>query len=183
MSDDPVKTIIETDAGDLAFQHYFVRERCMPALTGFRFEGIESAQPQPEFLNLIQSENLAAIVICPSNPFVSVEPMLALPGVREALKNNPAPVIAVSPIVAGAALKGPTAKMMKELSMPTSARAVAKYYGDVLDGFVIDQSDEFQVEAIEALGIKTWLAPTIMKDLQDRIDLAQQVLQFSKSLG
>ncbi len=183
MTDDPVRTVIETAEGDLAFQHYFVRERCVPVVTGFRFEGIEAAQPQTEFLTLLRSDALAATVICPSNPFVSVQPILTLPGVRDALEQSCVPVIAVSPIVAGMAIKGPAAKMMQELSMPTSASAVAEYYGDLLDGFVIDESDAFQAGAIEALGIKTLVAPTIMNSLQDRIDLAQQVLQFSQSLA
>jgi len=182
MSDDPVRTMIETATGELSFQHYFVRDRCAPAVTGFRFEGIETAKAQTEFLQLLQGDELAAVVVCPSNPFVSVEPMLSLPGVRAALKQSRAPVVAVSPIVAGMAIKGPAAKMMQELSMPASAQAVANYYGDLLDGFVIDESDAFQAEAIEALGIKTLVTPTIMNDLGDRIDLAQQVVKFSASL-
>jgi len=182
MSDDPVRTMIETATGELSFQHYFVRDRCAPAVSGFRFEGIETAKAQTEFIQLLQSDELAAVVICPSNPFVSVEPMLSLPGVRAALKQSRAPVVAVSPIVAGMAIKGPAAKMMQELSMPASAQAVANYYGDLLDGFVIDESDAFQAEAIEALGIKTLVTPTIMNDLGDRIDLAQQVVKFSASL-
>jgi len=182
MSDDPVRTMIETATGELSFQHYFVRDRCAPVVTGFRFEGIETAKAQTEFLQLLQGDELAAVVVCPSNPFVSVEPMLSLPGVRAALKQSRAPVVAVSPIVAGMAIKGPAAKMMQELSMPASAQAVANYYGDLLDGFVIDESDAFQAEAIEALGIKTLVTPTIMNDLGDRIDLAQQVVKFSASL-
>jgi len=182
MSDDPVRTMIETAKGELSFQHYFVRDRCAPAVSGFRFEGIETAKAQTEFIQLLQSDELAAVVICPSNPFVSVEPMLSLPGVRAALKQSRAPVVAVSPIVAGMAIKGPAAKMMQELSMPASAQAVANYYGDLLDGFVIDESDAFQAEAIEALGIKTLVTPTIMNDLGDRIDLAQEVVKFSASL-
>jgi len=182
MSDDPVRTMIDTASGELSFQHYFVRDRCAPAVTGIRFEGIEAAQPQSEFLKLLQGDELAAVVICPSNPFVSVEPMLSLPGVRAALRQCSAPVVAVSPIVAGIAIKGPAAKMMQELSMPASAQAVARYYGDLLDGFIIDDSDAFQAEAIEALGIKTLVTPTIMTGLRDRIDLAQQVIKFSTSL-
>ena len=182
MTNDPVRTIIETAAGDLAFQHYFVRERCVPAIAGFHFEGVNNANPQPEFLDLLRSDSLTATVICPSNPFVSVQPFLSMPAVCEALMQRTAPVVAVSPIVAGMAIKGPAAKMMQELSMPSTAYAVAKYYGDLLDGFVIDESDAFQVEAIEALGIKVLVTPTIMKSLQDRIDLAQQVLAFSQSL-
>ncbi|MGB2179410.1 MAG: 2-phospho-L-lactate transferase [Porticoccaceae bacterium] len=182
MSDDPVSTIVETADGDLSFQHYFVREHCMPAVTGFRFDGVELARPQNEFLTLLQGNDLAATVICPSNPFVSIDPILTMSGVRDCLIRNFAPVIAISPIVAGKAIKGPAAKMMQELSIPANAIAVAQYYGDLLDGFVIDESDACQAEFIEALGIKVLVTSTIMNTLQDRIDLAQQALKFSKSL-
>ena len=183
MSDDLVSTIVETTIGDLSFQHYFVREHCMPTVTGFRFDGVELARPQNEFLTLLRGNDLAATVICPSNPFVSVDPILTMSGVRESLIQNFAPVVAVSPIVAGKAIKGPAAKMMQELSMPANAGAVAQYYGDLLDGFVIDESDASHARFIEALGIKVLVTPTIKNTLQDRIDLAQQVLQFSKSLA
>lgn len=181
MSDDPVRTVVETDSGDLAFQHYFVRERCAPAVCGFRFEGIEAARPQAQFLQLLRDDSLAAVVICPSNPFVSVQPILSLPGVGDALRQCRAPLLAVSPIVGGEAIKGPAAKMMRELSMPSTALAVAEYYGDLLDGFVIDRSDAAQAQAIEALGIEVLPAATIMNSLQDRIDLAQRVVAFSQS--
>ena len=182
MSDDPVRTLVGTGRGELAFQHYFVRERCKPAVTGFRFEGVERAQAHPAFLELLRGDSLAAIVICPSNPFVSVQPILSLPEVRDALRQSSAPVVAVSPIVGGLAIKGPAAKMMAELSMPASAVAVARYYGNLLDAYVLDEADEDQAGEIEDLGIKTLVVPTVMQSLQDRIDLAESVVQFSQSL-
>ncbi|MGK0499111.1 MAG: LPPG:FO 2-phospho-L-lactate transferase [Oceanicoccus sp.] len=182
MSDDPVRTQIKTAQGDLAFQHYFVRERCRPAVSGFYFSGIEQAKPQHEFMALLQSDELAAIIICPSNPFVSVEPILQLAGVREAMAASAAPVIAVSPIVAGLAIKGPAAKMMTELEIPATATAVAEYYGDLLDGFVLDQTDQHLQSEISALGLPVLSTATIMKTLQDRIDLASAVLSFAENI-
>lgn len=181
MSDDRVSTQVATDSGELGFQHYFVREQCKPAVTGFRFEGIEQASPQPDLLQLLRSDTLAAIVICPSNPFVSIDPILSVPGVRQALNQCAAPVIAVSPIIAGRAIKGPTAKMMAEMSMPASAESVAAYYGSLLDGFILDEHDSDQADGIAAGGIEVSTAPTFMKSLQDRIDLAEHVLMFSRS--
>lgn len=182
MSNDPVRTLVKTPDGELSFQHYFVREQCVPAVSGFRFAGIEQAQPQDDFFATLKAPDLTAVVICPSNPFVSVRPILSLPGVEEALRANAAPVIAVSPIVAGMAIKGPAAKMMQELSMPTSALAVAEYYGDLLDGFVIDQADAEQAETIQALGIEVLTTPTVMRNLQDKVDLANAVLAFANQL-
>lgn len=182
MTDDPVQTRVQTPDGELSFQHYFVRERCAPTVTGFRFEGIETAEPQQRFMQSLKVKDLGAVVICPSNPFVSVQPMLELKGVRTAIKASQAPIIAVSPIVAGAAIKGPTAKIMKELKMPTTALAVADFYRDLIDGFVIDPADENQSDDIRALGIEVKVVPTVMKNLQDRIQLAQHVLNFSAQL-
>jgi LPPG:FO 2-phospho-L-lactate transferase len=182
MTDDPVRTRIQTADGELAFQHYFVREQCRPAVTGYRFDGIDSAKAHPDILQQLADEALSAIIICPSNPFVSVSPFLQLEGVRVALKASRAPVIAVSPIVAGMAIKGPAAKMMQELNMPNSAQAVAQFYGDLLDGFVIDESDADQADAIRALGTAVDVAPTVMRSLEDRIGLAEIVLQFSNLL-
>ncbi|MCA0900568.1 2-phospho-L-lactate transferase [Microbulbifer agarilyticus] len=183
MSNDPVRTIVQTEKGEMGFQQYFVRERCEPKVSSFRFSGVESAAAHPEFLSLLRDDSLAGVVICPSNPFVSVEPMLALDGVRDALSNCHAPVIAVSPIVGGKAVKGPTAKMMQELSMPTNATAVAEYYRDILDGFVIDACDASEAQGIEAMGINTLVTPTVMQSLQDRIDLAEQVARYAVRLA
>lgn len=182
MSDDPVQTWVVTDNGELPFQAYFVRERCQPTARGFRFEGAASARPQAGFMAGLANPQLTAIVVCPSNPFVSIGPILALTGVRAAMAQSVAPVIAVSPIVAGAAIKGPTAKMMQEMNMPVTALAVAEYYGRLLNGFVIDESDAAQAGAIERLGIAVHVTRTVMHSLQDRIDLAQATLAFAAQL-
>jgi LPPG:FO 2-phospho-L-lactate transferase len=182
MSDDPVSTIVSTDAGELSFQHYFVREQCKPAVRGFRFSGIETARPQSEFIEQLYGDQLAAVIICPSNPFVSIDPILQLPGVRAALIDTSAPVIAVSPIVGGVALKGPAAKMLKELKMQCSASAVAEHYSDFLDGIVIDRIDAGLAGAIEELGVAVHITETVMKTLDDRVRLASEVLQFAERL-
>jgi len=177
MSDDPVRTFVDTEQGELAFQHYFVREQCAPAVRGFSFKGLESASPNPALLKLLNDDILQAVIICPSNPFVSVDPILKLTGVTEALKRSKAKVIAVSPIVSGMAIKGPAAKMMKELSMPVTADSVAQYYGDLLDLFVIDESDATLVESIKQMGVAVATTPTVMKTIEDREHLARFVLE------
>ena len=146
ISNDPIRTVVQSEQGDLAFQHYFVRERCQPAVSGFRFDGIESAT-----LNPVISDYLAdcdGIIICPSNPFVSVAPVIEVAGFLAATAHIP--TIAVSPIVAGTAIKGPAAKMMQEMNIPSSALAVAEHYQGkcpgLLDGFVIDASDADELD-------------------------------------
>jgi len=183
MSDDPVRTRVHTATGALAFQHYFVRDRCAPAVTGFEFAGVANARPHPGVLARLADPSLAAIFICPSNPFVSIDPILAVPGLRDALMTAPAPVIAVSPIVDGAAIKGPTAKMMQELSIPASAAAVAAHYAGVIDGFIIDERDAAAQSEVEALGIATTVAETVMVTLDDRIALARIALDFGHRLN
>ncbi|MEH6550193.1 MAG: 2-phospho-L-lactate transferase [Pseudomonadales bacterium] len=182
MTNDRVSTRMVTDQGDLSFQHYFVRERCEPVVSAYYFEGIDGAQPQEDFIALLQDPDLAAIIICPSNPFVSVEPILSLAGVTEHMKESPAPVIAVSPIIAGQALKGPAAKMMSELNMPCSATAVAALYGDLLDGFVIDTEDAALLDEIRAGGIPAKACATIMRSMDSKKDLAREVLSFAEEL-
>jgi LPPG:FO 2-phospho-L-lactate transferase len=181
MTDDPVRTRVVTAQGELAFQEYFVREQCQPALQSLYFEGVEQAAIQPELKALLQSDDLDLIVICPSNPFVSVQPLLSLAGMGELLRANSAPVVAVSPIVAGQAIKGPAAKMMQELSMPASAAAVANYYGDLLDGFIIDEADAAQAKQI-AQQCPVDVGATVMCSLADRVHLAEQVLAFGRRL-
>ena len=187
MSDEAVRTkVIVPDGphtGELTFQHYFVRERCEPPVSGFRFEGVESAAPQTRMMELLSSDRLGAVIICPSNPFVSVDPILKLSGLRDQMKKAKAPVIAVSPIVGGRAIKGPAAKMMTELGMPVSAKAVAAYYGDLLDGFVIDHADAADAPAIAAFGPKVRIAHTVMTGAPARIALARDVLQFAAELA
>lgn len=180
MSNDPVRTRVVTKQGELYFQEYFVREQCAPKVTGFRFEGLEQAQPLPQLMEWLAAPDLSAIVICPSNPFVSVDPILQLPGVRPAMQASVAPVIAVSPIVGGLAVKGPAAKMMQELSMPTSADAVAQWYDTLLSGFVIDLVDEALASSIS---VPTRVVSTMMNKLASKRQLAADVLDFARQLN
>lgn len=179
MSDDPVRTRLLTEAGWIDFQDYFVRQRCEPSVQALEFHGAEQARVQPEFLAALRDPNLQAVVVCPSNPFISVEPILALPGVRDALIACPAPVIAVSPIIGGKAVKGPTAKMMAELGLSPSAGAVAQRYGDLLDGYVVDLADTSEVQGIRP---KVTLAQTLMRTLEDREAVARIVLTAAAKL-
>lgn len=172
MSDDPIRTIVHTPDGPLKFQHYFVRDRCEPSVTGFAFDGIDSARLNPR----IDFDDLDAIVIAPSNPFVSVDPVLDVPGMREAMKASGAPIIAVSPIVKGQAIKGPTAKMMQELAIPATTASVAAHYQDLVDTFVIDELDAASAGDVEALGMRAHVTQTVMKSLDDKVDLARFVL-------
>ena len=185
MTDDEVATVVNTVNGEtLAFQHYFVRDHCEPKVTGFDFQGIETAVPSNAFKNALEDPALAVVVICPSNPFVSVDPILGLPGVLDSIV---VPLVAVSPIVGGQAIKGPAAKMMRELGMPQTATAVAKHYvtkyGGALSGFILDEQDRLLAPEVEALGVSTIVTNTVMVTLQDRIDLANQVLRFADGIG
>jgi LPPG:FO 2-phospho-L-lactate transferase len=180
MSDQPVRTFVRTEGGPLAFQFYFVRDRCAPRVAGFRFDGAQDALPAPGTVEAIRDADL--IVLCPSNPFVSIGPILAVPGLRAALEARTAPLVAVSPIVGGMAIKGPTAKMMDELGMPRSADAVARHYGALLDGFVLDETDAELAPSVEALGLPCLVAQTVMTDLGDKVDLARVVRDFGENL-
>ena len=185
MSDDPVRTVVGTPSGEVSFQHYFVRDRCAPAVTGFRFDGIDRARPAPDFIAALEDNATATVVICPSNPFVSVDPVLALPGVEAALQGSPAPVVAVSPIVGGMAIKGPAAKMLAELELPVTATAVARHYVErnLLDGFVVDRADASEAQELEASGLPTLVTGTVMESLADRDRLAREVLDFARDLA
>jgi LPPG:FO 2-phospho-L-lactate transferase len=173
MTDDRVRTRLRTSHGWLDFQDYFVRRRCEPVVLELAYDGATSARPNPELLAALGHGTLRAVVICPSNPFVSIDPILAVPGLREAITQCVAPVVAVSPIVGGQAIKGPTAKMMSELGLPVSANAVAQRYRDLLDAYVLDHAD---ATAAEELGIPVTVAHTLMRTLEDRERLAQDVL-------
>ena len=182
MSDDPVATIVHTDAGDLAFQHYFVREQCGPRVTGFSFDGTENAEPQSQIVGALQSDP-EAIIIAPSNPYVSVDPILQLKGMKMALKNAGAPIVAVSPIIGGKAIKGPAAKMMQELGKDVSVLSIAAHYQDLIDGLVIDVQDAELAPQIREMGIKTLVTQSVMTDLNGRIELAQATLDFARDCG
>ena len=138
MCDGPLRTVVDTDQGTLAFQEYFVREQCRPVIRSIRFEGAHAAKPSPEVLAALADTALAGIIVCPSNPWLSVDPILAVPGLREAMRASGRPVIAVSPIIAGKAVKGPTAKIMQELGLHADALDIARHYAGLIDGFVID---------------------------------------------
>lgn len=183
MTNSAVPTLVQVaPEGLLAFQHYFVRERCEPVVSGFQFQNIEQAQPSPLFSQALTNPDLAAIIICPSNPFISIDPILSIPGIRQALRDTPVPVLAISPIVGDAAIKGPTAKMMKELGMPITAYAVAQHYHDILQGFVLDRQDESQTKEIQSLNVATLVTETLMNTLEDRIQLARDTLKFADQL-
>ncbi|MCB1700720.1 MAG: 2-phospho-L-lactate transferase [Pseudomonadales bacterium] len=181
MTDDPVHTIVHTGRGDLPFQHYFVRDRCEPAVSGFSFDGIALAQPNVELMRRLHDGAFRAVLICPSNPFVSIDPILQLPGLAAALRAGSAPVVVVSPIVAGLALKGPAAKMMAELGMGASALEVARHYCEqypgLMDCFVIDESDATLAAEIGELGVAVAVTSTVMKSRADKQDLARFCLQ------
>ena len=179
MSDDPVRTRVLTPEGWLDFQDYFVRRQCQPAVREFMFSGAETARPQPQALAALQRRDLRAIVICPSNPFVSVEPILAVPGIRLALQQAAAPVVAVTPIIGGTAIKGPAAKMMTELGLDVSPAAVARRYAGLVDGFVVDQTDP--VPDAQP-GVTFVQAATLMSSVEDRLGLARAVLRAADAL-
>ncbi len=179
MSDDRVRTRLYTRDGWLDFQDYFVRRRCAPAVREIAFAGAGDARPHPEALAALADPRLAAIVICPSNPFISIDPILSLPGFRAALRASPAPVVAVSPIIAGRAVKGPTAKMMEELGLPVDAAAVARHYAGLIDLFVADEAD---AAALAELAVPVVAARTLMTSLGDRENLARAVLGAAERL-
>ncbi len=164
------------------FQDYFVRESCNPVVRGFDYRGAASAQVHPRIQEWLGCAQLAGIVLCPSNPFISIDPILSLPGLREALRDSAVPVIAISPIVGGEALKGPLTKMMREMAIPTKASWVAEHYRDFLDGFVIDSADESLATEVEAMGVATATANIVMNTLDDRVQLAETSLEFVASL-
>ncbi len=175
MSDHAVRTMVLTDESELAFQEYFVAQRCEPQVSGFRFEGVETALPAPGVLEAIREAE--AIILCPSNPWVSIDPILNVPGMLTAVKGKI--IVAVSPIIDGKAVKGPAAKMYAELGIAPSAKAVAEHYGDLLAGFVFDTIDR---ELAKDLGMKTLITDTIMTRKEDRIRLGKEVLSFIKGL-
>ena len=181
MSDAAVRTMIDTDHGEISFQHYFVREQCKPAVRGIRFDGADDATLSPGFEQALEDPGLAAILICPSNPFVSVNPILALPGTGDRLRQHKAPVVAVSPIVANKAIKGPAAKMMNELGLESTALGIYQHYGDLLDGFVLDAQDRSLIDEVREPR-HVHCCNTVMESLDDRIALARECLQFAASL-
>jgi LPPG:FO 2-phospho-L-lactate transferase len=180
MSDDAVRTMIRTEDGELPFQDYFVRLACAVPVTGIRYDGAATARINPALDHLT---GVGAIVICPSNPYLSVDPILAVPGMRAWMKARGVPIVAVSPIVGGAAIKGPAAKIMQELGVAATAAAVARHYGDLIDGIVIDAVDAGLRGEIEAAGVAVCVAPAVMRSTDDRVALARTCLAFARDLA
>ena len=178
MTDQPVRTRVQTDEGELGFQHYFVERACEPAVRGFRFEGADQATPAPGVLEVLRAADV--IVFCPSNPWVSLDPILSIPGIRAAIEAKPS--IGVSPIVGGKAIRGPAAKMFSELGIEPTALAVAEHFRDLLGALVIDLSDAPLAEPIARLGIQPFIAQTVMLDRSARIALARTVLECAAEL-
>jgi LPPG:FO 2-phospho-L-lactate transferase len=180
MTDSFVQTRVRTRDGWLAFQRYFVEQQCRPEVLGFAFDGAAAASPHTDFLAALQSPTLRAVVICPSNPLISIDPILALRGVREALRQCAAPVIAVSPVIGGKAVKGPTAKILHELGREVSAAEIASYYEDFLDGYVLDESDAALANALPVPAVAT---KTLMLSLADREHVAGVALALADRLS
>lgn len=180
MTNDAVRTIVDTDDGLYAFQEYFVKLRWQPEVRSLIYEGAEEAEPVPDALRAIETAD--TIVIAPSNLYLSIDPILAVPGIRDALLNASAPIIAVTPIIGGEAVKGPAAKLMRELGTESSAVAVAQHYSEFLNGFVLDERDAELKPHIEAMGLGVLVTDTIMKDSDERARLACEVVTFADRL-
>jgi LPPG:FO 2-phospho-L-lactate transferase len=183
MSETPVRTHVLTDRGELAFQDYFVRLRCRPRVNGFRFAGAARARVPERLGALLESPKLEAVVIAPSNPYVSIAPILRVPAIRRWFAARRVPVIAVSPIVGGAALKGPAAKMMRELGAPASALGIVRHYGAAIDGWIIDRADAASAPLIEAAGRAVHVTDTIMRDARKSELLAREAIRFARTLA
>lgn len=183
MSDTPVRTRVLTVRDELAFQDYFVRYQCRPRVRGFRFAGSRKARPATALARIMRSRKVRAVVICPSNPFVSVAPILSVPAIRAWIRQRDFPVVAVSPIVGGAALKGPAAKMMRELGCEATALGVVRHYGGSVDAWVIDRRDAKLQRAIEHEGKAVVVTDTVMSDRRRSGKLAQRVVAFARALA
>jgi len=183
MSDMPVRTRVQTEQGLLDFQHYFVRDRAEPRVNKIIYDGAQAAVLNSATMAALTDKDLGAIIIAPSNPYLSIDPLLSIPHLRHALTKADAPIIAISPIINGAAIKGPTAKIMNELGVEPSAASIARHYGDLLNGFIVDQADRDLVSEIQATGITTIACNTLMANLDDKIGLAQHTIEFAQSLS
>ena len=182
MSDSAVRTMVDTNIGTLPFQEYFVKNRCKPVVSDIRFDGIEIARPTQAFLECLDDSNLKAIIICPSNPFLSVNPILSLPTLKEKISSAGKPVIVVSPIVQGNSIKGPTAKLMRELNLECNVQTIAELYKDIATALVIDMQDEAATAELNTMGLKVFSTNIVMNNLQDKIDLAQSLIKFIHTL-
>jgi len=178
MSDDRVATIVQTDAGALAFQDYFVRQQCKPVARGFVYEGAANAAAHPEILEALESPTLKALFICPSNPWLSVGPMLALPALKRSVLQCKAPRVVISPIIGGEAVKGPAAKLMRELNIEVSPSSIARHYAELATAIVIDNVDADLRRPMERLGLNVLVTDALMRDRQDRVRLAAEIVKW-----
>ena len=178
-SDELVRTVVGTPHGRMAFQHYFVRDRCEPVVTGFEFEGAESARPCDAVMEALGDGSLRCVVVCPSNPYISIDPILAVPGMKAAIRAAAVPVVGVSPIIGGSAVKGPTAKMMGELGLEVSNRTIERHYDDIVDAWVIDAADSNDAAGF-ARPVR--VARTLMRTDADKGALAREVLALAGEL-
>lgn len=183
MCDQPVRTTVVSDGKRVPFQDYFVRLRAEIPVSRIEFSGIDHARINGDLLRMTDIAKPNAVIICPSNPYLSIDPILCVPGIKEWLQTLAVPVIAVSPIVAGAAIKGPAAKIMRELGIPASAAAVAAHYRGLIDGFVIDEQDSGARDAIATTGVAVRIEQTVMKSDADRRHLAERCIEFARSLS
>jgi LPPG:FO 2-phospho-L-lactate transferase len=183
MSDTPVRTRVRTDRGELSFQDYFVRLRCRPRVRGFRFAGSRAARPPAPLRKVLGRRAVEAVIVCPSNPYVSIAPILAMPQVGAWMRKRDFPAIAVSPIIGRAAVKGPAAKMMRELGREPSALGVVRHYGKLVDGWVIDRRDAGLQPAIEGEGKCVLVTDTLMTNRSKSTRLAAAILAFARALA
>jgi LPPG:FO 2-phospho-L-lactate transferase len=181
VTDDPVRTMITTQEGTRPFQEWFVRDRCAPQAVGVTYAGLETARPTPEVVAALSEARL--VIVAPSNPYLSVGPMIALEGIVEALSESAAPVVAVSPIVGGHAIKGPAAEMLSAMAGEASAYAVASLYAPFLRGMVVDQADRADAGRIAGIGLAVHVCDTLMVGAAERAALAEEVCAFGVSLG
>ncbi len=182
MSDDPVRTNVLTDEGAVTFHEYFTQLGCEPPARGFQYAGAEDARISDEVLDALHAASLEAVIIGPSNPYHAIRPILQVNGMRELLRKRGAPVIAVTPIVGGKAIKGSAGKMMRELGREPSALAVAGEYLGLIDGFVIDRADAKLAESVRSLGLQVLVAQTVMRTDESRLSLARAVLDFARTI-
>ncbi len=182
MSDDPVRTHVLTDDGAIPFPEYFGQLACAPRARGLEYAGADQARIPDEVLDVLHAADLEAVVICPANPYHTIRPILDISGMRELLRKRGAPVVAVTPIVGGKALKGSAGKMMRDLGKEPSPRAVVIEYLRLIDGFVLDREDTHLVESVRSLGVQALAAQTVMRSLDDRVALARTVLDFARTV-
>ena len=182
MSDDRVRTYVQTEEGNVTFHEYFQELGCEPAVRGFQYAGADEARISDAVLEALHAPDLEAIVICPANPYHAIRPILEIAGIKEFLQKRRVPVVAITPIIGGRALKGSAAKIMRDLGREPSARSVATEYLRLIDGFVLDSEDAALVDSVRSLGMDVVAVPTFMRTVDDRVALANEVLDFAASI-